>query len=172
MAVGDGWGQFCTALSFRPLVVSGATDINGDFGSISALNPDTGPPHQPRHKHHHDLIATHLNLLPISMCQWLQGMNHSASLSPILNRTFAHHTSARLAGATKCQVGLCFLLRPWGRERCALHVGLRILLSSSLHWAEPCFLIGKGSQCLTAWEAGSWFVGRCCWSPLTGRDPR
>lgn len=172
MAVSDGWGQFCTALFFRPLVVSGGMDINGDFGCIRALNPDTGPPHQPRQRHHHGLTVIHLNLLPISLAS--SDVPVATGHEPFC-LSLSHPAPYIIVPVWLAPQGArwdCVFFSDPGAERRALHVGLCILLSSSLRWAEPCLLIEKGSQCLTTWKAGSWFVGRCCWSPLTGRDPR
>lgn len=43
VAASEGYGQLCTALSSRPSVVSGATNINGGHVCIRATNPVTGP---------------------------------------------------------------------------------------------------------------------------------
>lgn len=42
VATSEGQGQFCTALSSQPLVISGAMDTNRDLGGIRAMNPDKG----------------------------------------------------------------------------------------------------------------------------------
>lgn len=158
MAVGDRWSQFCTALYFRPLVVSGAMDINRNFSCIRALNPDTGPPHQPRQRHHHGLIATHLNLLPISLAS--SDVPVATGHEPFC-LSLSHPALYIIVPIWLAPQGArwdyVFFSDP-GAEHRALHVGLCILLSSSLRWAEPCFLIEKGSQCLTNRLGGRFLV--------------
>lgn len=101
-------------LSSLILVVSGAKEISRDRGCIRTMNPDLGPSNIPDPD--------------ITMALGKNKATHRSPLLPSFHRTwtilslslphttayiyiFAHHSSARLSGATRCQVGLCSLLR-------------------------------------------------------------